>query len=190
LIDPLAPPAGSREAARFWEALDWDVARTGRPVAILLTGFYHQRSAEEIRERYVEGSVARIWAPESARGRLTCTVARTFVTGDSLPGGIAAHEILGPERSEFALCIPEHRALVIADALIGAGGGRVRLAPPSWAEPGPEGEARYRGPYRDSLRRLLSVPLDILLVSHGDPVMEGGHAALAEALESPAWGEG
>ena len=190
LIDPLAPPAGTPEAARFWEALDRDVARAGRPVVILLTGFYHQRSAAEISERYRAKSAAKIWAPESARKRLTCPVARTFVAGDSLPGGIAAHEIAGPERSEFALYIPEHRALVVADALIGAGGGRVRLAPPSWAEPGPEGEARYRGPYRDSLRRLLDLPLEILLVSHGEPVVEKGRAALAEALESPAWGEG
>jgi glyoxylase-like metal-dependent hydrolase (beta-lactamase superfamily II) len=185
LIDPLAPSAGTLEAARFWDALDRDLERIGRSVVVVLTGFYHQRSAGEFRERYG----AAVWAPESARERLTCPLARTFREGDPLPGGLEAHEIAGPERSEFALWIPAHRALVIADALIGAGGGRVRLAPPSWAEPGPEGEAQYRGPYGETLRRLLALPLEMLLVSHGEPVLERGREALAEALASPAWGE-
>jgi len=189
LIDPLAPPGGTEAAPRFWEALDRDVARRGRPLTILLTGFYHQRSAGEILERYRSAPGAAIWAPESARQRLLCPVTRTFRDGERLPTGIVGHEIAGPERSEFAFYVPEHRALVVADALIGSGGGRVRLAPISWAEPGPEGEARYRGPYRETLRQLLGLPLEILLVSHGEPVLQEGLKALAEALESPAWGE-
>ena len=36
LIDPLAPPAGTPDAERFWRALDRDVERAGVPVAILL----------------------------------------------------------------------------------------------------------------------------------------------------------
>jgi hypothetical protein len=190
LIDPLVPPAGSPDAARFWEGLDRDLDRIGRPLAIVLTGSYHQRSAGEIQERCRERFGAEIWAPESARERLTCPVSRIFRDGDSLPAGLGAHEIAGPERSEFALHTRAHSALVLADALIGTGEGRVRLAPLSWAEPGPVGESRYRGPYRESLRRLLSLPLEILLVSHGEPVLERGGDALTEALESPPWGGG
>ena len=190
LMDPLAPPAGTSEAERFWRALDSDVSRIGRPVAVLLTGFYHQRSATEIVERYGGSPGSSLWIPEVARHRLSCGSARAFGEGEPLPGGLEARVIEGPELPEVALFIPRHRALVVADALIGAGNGRARLAPPSWAEQTPEGAARYQGPYRESVRRLLDLPVEILLVSHGEPVLEAGREAIAEALASPAWGQG
>jgi hypothetical protein len=190
LIDPLAPPAGTSEAAAFWKALDRDVARRGRAVAILLTGSYHQRCAAEIRERYRRGAGASIWAPEEARPRLSFAPDRLFRSGEPLPGGLRGHEIPGPEIPEVAYEIPARRALVLADALIGAGGGRVRLAPRSWAEPTPEGRDRYAGPYFESVRRLGDLPVEILLVSHGEPVLRRGRAAIREAIESAPWGEG
>src|SRR3989442_6617435 len=52
LIDPLAPPEGTPEAARFWAALDADIERAGAPVAILIGNEYHSRSAQSIYERY------------------------------------------------------------------------------------------------------------------------------------------
>jgi glyoxylase-like metal-dependent hydrolase (beta-lactamase superfamily II) len=158
-------------------------------VAILLTGSYHERSAREIRERYRDRAGAAIWAPEASRSRLTCAPERIFRDRDPLPGGLQGLEVAGPEITEVAYHLPDRRTLVLADALIGAGGGRVRLAPPSWAEPTPEGAARYRGPYLESLRRLTDLPVEILLVSHGEPVLTGGQAALREALESPSWGQ-
>jgi glyoxylase-like metal-dependent hydrolase (beta-lactamase superfamily II) len=189
LIDPMAPPAGTEDGERFLEGLDRDVRRMACPVSILLTGPYHQRSAGEMFDRYRESAGAAVWAPETARGRITCSLHHAFRAGDPLPGRLTAHEVLGPEKPECALFIPEHRALVLGDALIGTGEGRVRLAPPSWAEAGAEGEARYRGSYRDSLRPLLDLPVEILLVSHGAPVLERGRAALKEALETQPWGD-
>jgi glyoxylase-like metal-dependent hydrolase (beta-lactamase superfamily II) len=189
LIDPLAPPAETPEAAAFWEALDRDVERRGRPVAILLTGSYHQRSASEIRERYRRGAGASIWAPEGTGARLSLAPDRLFRSGDALPGGLRGHEIPGPEIPEVAYEIPERRALVLADALIGAGGGCVRLAPRSWAEPTPEGRARYAGPYVESVRRLGDLPVEILLVAHGAPVLRRGQAAIREAIGAAPWGD-
>src|SRR5213593_2776533 len=52
LIDPLAPPAGTAEAGKFWTALDRDVERTGRPVVILVGNGYHARGALEFQRRY------------------------------------------------------------------------------------------------------------------------------------------
>jgi glyoxylase-like metal-dependent hydrolase (beta-lactamase superfamily II) len=189
LIDPLAPPAGTADAAAFWKALDRDVSRSGRPVTILLTGPYHQRSASEIRERYGRVAGASIWAPEGARPRLSVAPDRLFRSADPLPGGLRGHAIPGPEIPEVAYEIPDRRALVVADALIGAGGGRVRLAPRSWAEPTPEGRARYAGPYVESVRRLGDLSVEILLVSHGEPVLRRGRAAIREAIDSAPWGE-
>src|SRR5262249_3106653 len=48
LIDPLLPSGDGRE--KFWEALDRDVARTGR-VLILVGSVDHGRSADEIAAR-------------------------------------------------------------------------------------------------------------------------------------------
>jgi len=189
LFDPLAPPAGTPDAARFWEALDRDVNRTGLPVAVLLGNYFHERSAQAVYDRYREQPGAAVWASEAARGRVTCPLTRTFRAGDPLPGGVQGFAIQGLEKSETAYYLPPHRALVFADAVIGTGGGTVRVAPVSWAEAAPEGQALYGEKFRASLRVLVDLPVEMLLVSHGDPVLEDGHRALVAALEAPAWGE-
>jgi glyoxylase-like metal-dependent hydrolase (beta-lactamase superfamily II) len=61
LIDPLIPP---EDSARFLEALDRDVARAARPVHILITIFWHARSAATLVERYPG---TRVWVHEPAR---------------------------------------------------------------------------------------------------------------------------
>lgn len=190
LIDPLAPPDDSPEAAGFWEALDQDVRRQALPVAILLGNHYHERSAGRILERYRERPGASIWAHESMRGKVRCPITDTF-TGDGsvLPGGIRAHRVAGMEDDEVAFHVPAHGALTFSDALIGAGAGRVRVAPLSWAPDTPEAARAYESEFRASLRRLLDLPIEMLLVSHGPPILEGGRAALEEALGAPAWGD-
>src|SRR5215471_11928530 len=50
LIDPLVPGDDS-DAARFWEALDRDVARVGGRMAILVGSGDHGRSADRVAER-------------------------------------------------------------------------------------------------------------------------------------------
>ena len=82
LIDPLVPP---EDTAKFWKALDRDVKRAEGPVHVLITVFWHARSASAMRERYD----ARIWAPaagKAAIARRTGGVTDTFAPGDPLPG--------------------------------------------------------------------------------------------------------
>lgn len=188
LIDPLAPPEGTEEARTFWEALDADVARVGKPVVVLLGNRYHQRSAQAVFERY-RRSGARILAPEKARPFLTCEIASTFRAGDSLPGGIRVFAVSGLDcPGETVFFLPEVRALVCADSLIGAGQGRVRVPPPFWGQNTPEGQERYKKEFRASLRLLSKLEPEMILTSHGEPVLTRGAAALAEALDSPDWG--
>lgn len=189
LIDPLAPPEATREHERFWSALDRDVARHGTPVVMFLANHYHERSVREVYERYEPTCGAAVWAHEAARGRVSCPLTHTFHEGDALPGDIKAYGTPSLNEDEVVYYLPEHRAIVAADALIGAGGGKLQIPPASWAEGGEAGQARYRKEFRASLRRLLDVPLDMVLVSHGEPVLEGGRDALAAALEGPEWGE-
>jgi len=183
------PPQGTRDAERFWRALDRDVERAGLPVAILLGNHYHERSAEAIFDRYVRRPGASIWARQAARGRVHCPVTRTFDPGDSLPGGVQAVAVRGLEDTETIFYVAPHGALVFSDSLIGIGSGQVRLPPVSWAPEGPEAQARYRAEFRASMARLLDLPVSYLLVSHGDIVERNAHRALMEALDAPAWGE-
>ncbi|MGD8376125.1 MAG: hypothetical protein PVF68_08295 [Acidobacteriota bacterium] len=188
LVDPLAPPEGTPEAEKFWTALDRDVRRLGRPVAVLVANGHHGRHADVVRRRYMDDFGASIHAPAAAEGKIACTPTHRFHDGAVLPGGVKARAIEGLDGGETAFLLPGHEALVFADAVLGAGEGRARVAPASWAAEDSESQAAYAARFRPSLRRLVSLHPAILLPSHGEPILEGGEAALTEALEAPAWG--
>jgi glyoxylase-like metal-dependent hydrolase (beta-lactamase superfamily II) len=174
LIDPLVP---TDEAERFWQALDRDVQRVGGPVHVLLTVFWHVRSTAEIVDRYG----ARTWAPTASRApvaRRIGNVSDPFRPGDALPGGIGGHRTA--RRTEVVYWLPEHRALVPGDVLLGANGRGVQLCPDSWLP-----EKSSRDDLARSLRPLLDLPIERVLVSHGEPVLTGGGGALATALGKP-----
>ena len=171
LIDPLVPPEG---VERFWRALDRDVERASGPVHVLVTIFWHTRSAAAMVERYS----ARVWAPTTSRAavaRRAGTVTDAFRPGDSLPGEIAAFGTA--RRTEVVYWIPRHGALVPGDVLLGDGTGGLRMCPESWL-PGSKGHAELAA----SLRPLLDLPVERVLLSHGEPVLVNGRAALAGAL--------
>ena len=84
--------------------------------------------------------------------------------------------------------MPSGRAGV-SRSVIGAGAGRVRVAPPSWGVKTPEGRATYDRDFRASIQAIADSVPEILLPSHGDPILAGGAAALEEALSAPAWGQ-
>ena len=154
LIDPQVP-TDEIDAAELWKALDDDVAHHGPP-AILITIYWHVRSAPEIAERY-EG--ARIWAPESQAKAFAKRIGQTdtFTTGDELPGGVRAHDLAGFD--EAVLELPAHNALVFGDAVLDG----PRLCPPSWLPKGAaiEGLAAAVRPLLDGN--------ELLLLTHGGP---------------------
>lgn len=171
LIDPLVPP---EDAERFWRALDRDVERAGGRVDVLVTVFWHTRHADEVVRRYG----AAVWAPGRGRaaiGRRAGVEPETYRAGDPLPGGM---EALATARSnEVVFWLPEHETVVTGDVVLGAEGGGLRLCPPSWLP-----ESKTIDDLRESLRPLLDLPIRRVLVSHGEPVLEDGAAALAAAL--------
>jgi glyoxylase-like metal-dependent hydrolase (beta-lactamase superfamily II) len=154
LIDPLVP---ADEMTRFWEALDRDVDRAGRPVVVLRTVHWHQRSIDEVAARYAG---ARVWTGKS---------------DGALPVGVEAHPVEPAEETLF--WIDEHRALLAGDVLLGTEDGGVRVCPDSWLPEQVTGEV-----FRSSLRFLLELPVEMVLLSHGQPVLENGRQALAAAL--------
>lgn len=137
---------------RFHEALDRDVERAGEPVRILLTVDAHVRSSQELAERYD------VEAPELPPIR------------PALPGGV---EIAAESLGEFVFWLPEHGALVPGDTIIGRDGGL--WVPRPWMGDGYEEGVAL-------LRPLLDLPVDRVLVTHGEPVLTDARAALAAAL--------
>ena len=87
-----------------------------------------------------------------------------------------------PRASEVVYWIPQHRALVVGDVLLGAGAKPratadvLRLCPERWLVVGTHDDLRTMQ------RPLLEPPVERILVSHGEPVLAGGRQALAAVL--------
>jgi hypothetical protein len=188
LIDPLVP-ADPADAERFWRALDRDVSRLARPVLVLVGSVDHGRSADAVAERYLtHGHDVRVVGDVAVRDGVSCSLHATF--GEvTLPLGLHAVPIAGLSPGETAFVLDPWRAAVFADAVIGAGRGQVRVAPPSWGINTPEGRELYDREFRAAILGVAATRPEILLPSHGEPVLSGGADALEAALASPAWGE-
>jgi glyoxylase-like metal-dependent hydrolase (beta-lactamase superfamily II) len=162
LIDPLEPAEGMG----FFDGL-------GEPPSqVVLTSGLHWRHADRFRDRY--GASVRAPAAAARRYQGGDRVFEPYEDGEELAPGVTAIEVGGIAPDDFALHI-EHGAgaLAIADAVIRYGG-EIGFVPDNlWDDPRAEQAA-----VRDSLRGLLARDFDILLFAHGEPLPEGGRAAL------------
>jgi glyoxylase-like metal-dependent hydrolase (beta-lactamase superfamily II) len=161
LFDPLLP---GEDSEAFWRALDRDVLPIEAVVHVLVTRPAHTRSSRQMLERYPG---AHLWASGATREAIAeraGTVTDTFEIGDTLPGNVEA--LASGRQDEVLFLIREHRALVVGDALMGDGEGGLRL---------PSEELR------ESLAPLLELEIELVLVSHGEPVR--GDAALRALLD-------
>jgi hypothetical protein len=156
LIDPLVPA----DEAAFWSWAD-DRCR-GRKVVVLETIRFHRRSRDAVLARY----------PAATMGGESAVSPRWGVEPHSLPA-----------TEETVFWIPEHRALVPGDVLIGTGGGGLSLCPESWLEE--LSERPTLAQLRAAVGVLRDLDVEMVLVSHGDPALSDGRAELARALDSP-----
>jgi hypothetical protein len=163
LVDPLVPD----DRPDLLDALDALVRRGGRLrrgrrpriVEIVTTIEFHRRSRDELALRYFTDAL------DSSR--------------TMFPQGLEAVPIQGA--GETIVWIPEHRALVPGDRLLGDDAGGLRLCPESWLRYLP---SSMRHPELcEALRPLLDLPVEMVVVSHGEPVLSGGREAIARALE-------
>jgi hypothetical protein len=139
-----------------WDALDAVVEERLTPVHVLVTIAWHERSREHAIERYSASEL--------------------------VPAGVEA--IPFERAGETMFWLPAHAALVPGDRLLGFGADDtgLRVCPDSWLrylESGITGRE-----LRAELRRLLELPIELVLVSHGEPVLAGGREALGRALEA------
>jgi hypothetical protein len=155
LVDPLV----RSDRSDLQEELDELVRRHRKPVVILTTLQFHRRSRE--------GLVARYGASTSRAKK-------------ALPEGVETIQIRGA--GETMVWLPERRALIPGDRLLGEEGGGVRLCPESWLRYLPSKMSQAH--LRNALQPLLELQVDMVLVSHGEPVLSGGREALVRALDA------
>ena len=172
LFDPLVPDDAEE---RFWRALDEDVHAHGPP-QVLLTVYWHARSSQRILDRY-EGS--RVWVPDVAEDKLRERTDYTdvFSPGSSLPARVEARATV--YREEVVFWLAGHRALIAGDVLLGTPQGGLRPCPVSW-RPGDVTRERFHS----ALRPLLELPIELVLLAHGEPVLSHAHSALAAILRT------
>ncbi len=142
----------------LWGPLGERIEHHGKPVVVYTTIGFHRRSRDEVLRRFGATAVRR---------------------AADLPQGVEAIWIR--RAGETMLWLSDPRALVPGDRLLGGDEGGLRLCPPGWL--------RYLKPglTQDELRvalrsLLLDLPVEMVLVSHGEPVLEDGRAALERAL--------
>jgi hypothetical protein len=182
LVDPMLPPAESAERQRALDDLGVLVERANQ-VEILITIPYHARSTVEILERLGDRLPVEVWGHPAVKRRLGAPVRLNAIEPGRRAGAVAqAHRIGSPVRQEAPLFFPDHRALAFGDAVIGVEG-MLRV----WQSVNPDQERWYRERFIVSLRPLLDLDVERVLVTHGPPILEDGRRKLADALEAGPW---
>jgi hypothetical protein len=182
LIDPLLPSEDEPGRAQVLETIDGTL---GNRLAILITIPYHVRSAEELWRRYGKDAETTIHGHPAAAKRLkTRSAFRAMEPAVPLPGGVTAHHIGRPRRYETPLHLPSHGALVFGDAVAETEG---RLVVWSSDKVDAKVERFYRERFNPTLRPLLELDFDSVLVTHGQPLLKGGKRALRDALAAKPW---
>jgi hypothetical protein len=102
-----------------------------------------------------------------------------YDAGTVAPAGVVARHF--PLAEETIYWLPDRRALIPGDTLIERDG-ELSLCPQSWLEYLDAKPARAA--VAAALRELCALDVELVLVSHGEPVAGAARAALARALEA------
>jgi hypothetical protein len=162
LIDPLVPAEG----------LEWFAKQP--PRQIYLTIRHHYRHCAEFAKRFG----CDVWCVEQGLHEFTHGEnVRAFRFGDMLPGEIEAIEIGALCPDEGALYIARDGGCVaLGDGCIRQHDGPLQFVPDRFMGDDPDAvKSGLRKAYRRLVRRR---KFDTLLLSHGDPWVGGGKAAL------------
>jgi hypothetical protein len=178
LVDPLV--AGETEP--LLAALEEIVH--GR-VRILVTTPFHVRGSELLWRRWRERHEVTIFGHEHCAARLDDRSGfRPLRGGETLDGGVRAHPIGRPRRTEIPFELPSHRALAFGDTVLEVDGA-LRIWPRHR-----EIERRrtwYEQRFLPTLAALTRLDVERLLVTHGEPVLRDGARELAASLVRPPW---
>ena len=142
-----------------------------RPVVVLLTCRWHGRSSADLVGRLD----ATVHAPVENLEEVGVQALR-YELGQDLPGDVEPQ--VGGYEDEATLWMREHAALVTGDVFLGGERG-FRVQPDSWLA-----EGLTHDELRERLRPLLELPVEMLLPTHGDPILDDAHEVLETALDT------
>jgi hypothetical protein len=129
---------------------------------------------------YLDRDVDRLGLPVSIlltaawHERSAAILRERYRAGDRIPESVEVYPIEGAPEEQLAYFIRPHRALVVAEIFVGDGRGGLALS----TSPALEDRAALDR----SLRTIAELPVELALVSHGEPVLEDGRRAIALAL--------
>lgn len=156
-IDPVEP-----DAAELERLVAEGVAR------VLLTNRNHARAANRVRER--TGASVEVHPSDADYVRKQGVGVDDTLEVTQRVGPFTVVGVPGKSPGEIALHDPVRRLLIVGDALIGHPAGRLRLLPDRVVED----PARLRA----SVRRLLDLDFDALIVGDGASIPSGAREAL------------
>jgi hypothetical protein len=162
VIDPMVPDDGLDELAKH-----------GAPEHALMTNRHHDRDVWRLHDAFgttvhcIRNGLHEI----DGRGPV-----EPFDFGDQLPGGATAIEIGEICPDETALHIPAHHALACADGVVRwPGSDELTFVPDEYLDDPEDTKAALRAAYG---RVADEHDFELLLLAHGDPVLEGGRDVL------------
>jgi len=158
------------------EPSDEDLAELARQgvAHILITNRNHSRAANKIRAR--TGGRTAINAADAPHARKEGAELDDELTPGNKVGPFVVVGAPGKSPGEVVLHWPERKILLVGDAAVGDPPGRCKLLPDKVVDD----PARLR----ESVRRLLALDFDILLVGDGVPILQSAKARLKELVDT------
>jgi len=153
-------------------ASDLEEIAGARPTRILLTNRNHVRAANVVRER--TGARIGIHPDDAPHARSQGAVVDDEFRAGEHVGPLAVIAVPGKSPGEVALHWPERKILIVGDAVIGNPPGRCGLL----REQVMDEPARLR----ESVRELLALDFETLLVGDGVPILSGAKERLRELV--------
>jgi glyoxylase-like metal-dependent hydrolase (beta-lactamase superfamily II) len=143
-----------------------------RPARVLLTNRNHVRAANLIRER--TGARVAIHPADAAYARSQgASIDDELRVGERV-GPLVVVGVSGKSPGEVALHWPDRKILIVGDAVIGNPPGRCSLLREQVMDDPPR--------LRESVRNLLAIDFDTLLVGDGVPILSGARDRLSELV--------
>ncbi len=139
---------------------------------VLLTNRNHLRAANLVRNR--TGARIAIHPADAAYARKQDGAIDEDLSFGARAGTFSIISVPGKSPGEIALHDPQRRLLIVGDALIGNPRGELSLLSERVMDDPPL--------LRASVRRLLELDFDTLLVGDGEPILEGAHERLRELI--------
>ncbi len=138
----------------------------------VLTNRNHVRAVEKVRGK--TGAPTFIHPADAAEAERLGAVVDDYLEAGQKICHLVVHPVAGKSSGEVCLHWPERKALFIGDACIGNPPGRCSLLP----------DKAMEDPIalRRSLKRILDLDFDALLVGDGTPILTGGKRALQDLV--------